>query len=326
MTQPPTKRELATLRLHPVAARLLDGPDSDALFRLEADTKPLEILIGGTVLTGIAVFLAAVKSKRKRAVVRVREDLVDEDPAFVAGIVVKELLGGSKDPLVLGTVWGAFTSYLKTVTRPRKGFKHDLYVRRHGMSAVERLQAIIVDTFGFSDDQLARFARLVSLPAELQGAYRREAVTLRSLDMLSKQPLSVIDDVVAAIKQGTPAEEAVTAALPQSDTRPTALTAVRRLIRAGKAAEVDFAGRHAECGFLPADERVGVIKTKEFAESLLALPTEAEVLTDIARIIEANKRDRSAGSGVNVVTSPDASERGDEEGEQSPRNEAEPEE
>lgn len=237
------------------------------------------------MVAGHRAFLWARRAGRKRVPVVVRGDLRDEDPAFVAGVVVKDVLAGTTDPIAMGTAWAAFRKHLSKVPRPRKGYKHDRYVKRHGMSAADRLNRVIRDTFGLSDDQLRRLEAVLPLPSELHEALRAGAVPLKSLVALAALPAADDSGVVGEIRSGKPPAEAVSACLPTDKNRPAVPTALRRLLQADDQAVADLGDRVNKVGYLTDADRTRVERGRDLHVALLGLPTEGEVHGHITRIL-----------------------------------------
>jgi len=277
-------RPVRALRLHPVAAQLLEVAGNARRFPAEVPARVIEILPDGTVVAGVRAFLRARQGGRERVRVVVRAEWADEDAALVAGEVVKDVLAGSADPIAVGTAWAAFRKFCAGAGRPRKGYAKTKYVRRFRISPVDRLKQIVRDTFGLSDDQLRRMEVILPLPAELHDALRAETVTLKALVALTSHP-GAVAAVVTDVKAGMPPAEALARHLPPREDRPEAHTALRRLLRADDQAVADLADRVAEIGYLTDADRARVQRGRELRDALLRLATEGEVHEHIARVL-----------------------------------------
>jgi hypothetical protein len=275
-------RPVRALRLHPVAAELLDVADKARRFPAEAHARVIEIMPDGTVVAGAREYLRARRAGRERVRVRVRDEWADEDAAFVAGEVLKDVLAGSNDPIAVGTASAAFRRFCAKAKRPRKGYPKTQYARRFRMGPAERLERIVADVFHLGDDQLRKLERVAALPVELHAALRAGAVTLRSLGELAGQP-EALAAVAAEVRDGRSPAKAIAEHLVTRDERPEPRTALRRLLRAGAQAENDLGDRVAKIGFLRDDERAGLARTRELIDSLLGLATEAEVWAFVVR-------------------------------------------
>ena len=283
MTSHPERRPVRALRLHPIATQLLDSADLARLFPNRTEAESIEVLPDGTVLTGNRTVLRAKRSEQKD--VDVWDDLADEDPAFVAGAVVKDVLAGTTDPIAVGTASAAFRRCCAAAKRPRKGYPRTEYERRFGMGPAERLEQITRDTFGLSDDQLRRMEAVLLLPSELHEALRAEAVPLKSLVALAALPPTEVTAVVTEIRSGTPAAAAVAGRLSRYESRPAARTALRRLLQANDQAVADLGDRVSEVGYLTDVDRSRIESGRDLHNALLRLPTEGEVRGHIARVM-----------------------------------------
>lgn len=276
------RRRAGSLRVHDLAAQLL-GRDLAPRFPSRADSEQVEVLPDGTVVTGARTVLRAKRSDQLD--VRVRHDLADEDGALVAGLVVKDVLAGCTDPIALGTAWGRFRGFVERLSRPRKGYKHDCYVRKHGMSAAERLALIVLDAFGYGYDQLCRMQKAKDLPVELHDALRTKAVSVKTLAALAALPWAKIAEVRSRIRSGTPAAEAVAMCLCARQNRPAPRTALRRLLRAGDRAATDLGDRVNELGYLTDADRARVERCRALYDALLRLATEKKVQEHVCRAL-----------------------------------------
>lgn len=278
-----------TLRLHPVAALLLASAQAALLF--SGRTECVEILPDGTVVAGTHAYVRSSQTKVIRIRVHMRQDLADEDPAVVAGVVVKDFLAGSKDPIAIGTAWAAFRQYCATAKRPHKGYGKTKYERRFGISPVERREQIVRDVFDLGDDQLRRLEKILPLPTELHDALRAGTVNLKALVAIAVQPKSVIAAAVTDVKAGTAPAEAVAQCLPAPRVLPRSQTVLARFLRAGEQAQADFAGRVDEIGYLRRNQRLVLEQIGALVDALRNLPTEDEVLRRINRVLSGVKVD-----------------------------------
>ena len=284
-------RLVRDLRTHPVAAKLLEAADKARLFPAEPPNEVIEVLPDGTVVAGHRAFLRARRAGRKRIRVVVRDDLRDEDPALVAGIVTKDVLAGATDHVALGTAWGRFHFFCLDAERPRKGYLVTKYERRFGIGPAERLELIVRDTFGLGDDQLRRMEAVLPLPDELHDALRAGRVALKALVVLAGRPRSVVAAVAADVRAGVAPAEALARHLPSRDKRPEPRTVVRRLLRAGDEAWADLQDRTDKLGYLSNEERARVLRLKGLLDTLLELATQDEVIADMLSAMARRKTD-----------------------------------
>lgn len=289
-------RPVRALRLHPVAEELLGVPDTVQRFPAQVPPRSVEVLPDGTIVAGLRDYLRVQQASRDRVRVIVKYEWADEDSAFVAGEVVKDVLAGCDDPVAVGTASAAFRRFCAGAKRPRKGYPKTKYERRFGIGPAERLERIVRDVFGLGDDQLRKLERVAALPAELRRVLHTGAVTLRTLGELAGQP-GVVAAVVAEVKGGREPAEAIAANLLPRDEHAEPGTALRRLLRAGAQAAFDLGGRVAAVGYLRDDDRVGLARTRELIDSLLGLATEAEVRDYVARTLAGGAAGETAKTG-----------------------------
>jgi hypothetical protein len=285
-------RAVGDLRPHHAAGRLLGDPALRGLFAGANVRAPVLALPDGTIVGGVAAYLHSRESRAKRIRVTRRDELVNEDPAVIAGMALKDLLGGTRDPIALGAAWLEFRNHCTAASRPRKGYPKHKYQRTHGVSPAERLAGVIRETFGYTDDQLRRFAALTKLPPELQTAYQAHEVSLRQLVDLAARPPSVAA-VLRELRDGVPPAEVLSRHLPGRRDSPAPRTALRRLHRAGDKAGADLAGRVLELTYLTDAERDGVIRLHSLEGQLLALPSQEQVLREVSAALgRRDKQDR----------------------------------
>lgn len=283
-------RRTNPLRLHPTVARLLGRPDAADLFPSEGQGGLVEVTPAGVVVGGFAASAIAAADRGGEPVV-VREDLADEDPAVIAGVAIRNLLGGSKDPVALGAAWEAFARFCKAANRPRAGYRRRKYERAFGASPVARRAAVVRDTFGgYSEDQLARFAAVAGLPGVMRDAFRAGVVPVRVLARLATRPRNVIDAVAAAVQGGATPAEAVAWHQSHGEPVPAARTCLRRLLRALAEGSGGLTGRFPELMYLGDDERAGIEGGRRLLDELLTLPAKGEAL---AAVLATYAKDRT---------------------------------
>lgn len=282
-----TKRgDAAVLELHPAVDNL-----HEVLSFSPRSSEPVGI-VGGVAVTNVGVLIAAQDSGRKSVIVVELTDLASEDPAVIAGKAVKDALGGCTDPLILGMAWASFNAFCKSADRPRKGYKKYRYVRQFGISPSARLSDVVRDTFGVSEDQLRRYARLQELPVELHRAFTDKEIRLQPLLELVEQPFEVVEGVVRSMKKGIPAAEAIAKHMSRESPPPAPRTALRRMLRAGSRATSVLTDRSDVLMYLTDEERHGLTTIQTLVDELLQLPTKGQAL---AEVFEAVSRARNRG-------------------------------